>query len=253
VNENVPAGSDESLPDETSPSGERLQKILAQRGFGSRRVCETLIEDGRVTVNGVVAELGRRVDVDTDRVAVDGVEVGVRPDLVYYLLHKPYNVITTAKDPQDRVTVVDLVPSEPRVHPVGRLDLDSEGLIILTNDGDLTHHLTHPSFGVEKEYLVHVRCGPEGVSNSALTKLRSGVELDDGVTSPAKVGQPQPGVLRIVIHEGRHRQVRRMCDAVGHEVNRLVRTRIGPIVDATLKPGEWRHLTPQEVRALAVR
>lgn len=234
-------------------SGERLQKVLAQRGFGSRRTCEELIAAGRVTVNGDVAELGRRVDVNTDVVEVDGVPVGVRPDLVYYLLHKPYNVITTAKDTHERVTVVELVPETPRVHPVGRLDLDSEGLIILTNDGDLTHRLTHPSFGIEKEYLVHVRCGPDGVPESALNKLRKGVELDDGVTAPAKVGQVQPGVLRIVIHEGRHRQVRRMCDAVGHEVNRLVRTRIGPIVDATLAPGEWRHLTTQEVRALAVR
>ncbi|MDP4835346.1 MAG: rRNA pseudouridine synthase [Ilumatobacteraceae bacterium] len=233
--------------------GERLQKVLAQRGFGSRRVCEELIEQGRVTVNGEPAQLGRRVDVQRDAVAVDGVAVGVRPDLVYYLLHKPYNVITTVKDTHDRVTVVELVPSEPRVFPVGRLDLDSEGLIILTNDGELTHHLTHPSFGVEKEYLVHVRCGPDGVPETALNKLRRGVELDDGITSPAKVGQVQPGVLRIVIHEGRHRQVRRMCDAVGHEVNRLVRTRIGTLVDAALKPGEWRLLTTQEVRSLAVR
>jgi 23S rRNA pseudouridine2605 synthase len=233
--------------------GERLQKVLAQRGFGSRRVCEELIEQGRVTVNGEPAQLGRRVDVLRDAVAVDGVAVGVRPDLVYYLLHKPYNVITTVKDTHDRVTVVELVPSEPRVFPVGRLDLDSEGLIILTNDGELTHHLTHPSFGVEKEYLVHVRCGPDGVPETALNKLRRGVELVDGITSPAKVGQVQPGVLRIVIHEGRHRQVRRMCDAVGHEVNRLVRTRIGTLVDATLKPGEWRLLTTQEVRSLAVR
>ena len=233
--------------------GERLQKVLAQRGFGSRRVCEELIEQGRVTVNGEPAQLGRRVDVQRDAVAVDGVAVGVRPDLVYYLLHKPYNVITTVKDTHDRVTVVELVPSEPRVFPVGRLDLDSEGLIILTNDGELTHHLTHPSFGVEKEYLVHVRCGPDGVPETALNKLRRGVELDDGITSPAKVGQVQPGVLRIVIHEGRHRQVRRMCDAVGHEVNRLVRTSIGTLVDATLKPGEWRLLTTQEVRSLAVR
>lgn len=234
-------------------TGERLQKVLAQRGFGSRRICEELIAEGRVTVNGEVAELGRRVEVETDLVAVDGAPVGVRPDLVYYLLHKPYNVITTAKDTHDRVTVVELVPVEPRVFPVGRLDLDSEGLILLTNDGELTHHLTHPSFGVEKEYLVHVRSGPDGVPESALAKLRRGVELEDGVTSPAKVGQLQPGVLRIVIHEGRHRQVRRMCDAVGHEVNRLVRTRIGTLTDATLKPGEWRHLTQQEVRALAVR
>jgi len=238
---------------EEPASGERLQKVLAQRGFGSRRVCEELIAAGRVTVNGEEAELGRRVDINVDAIEVDHVPVGVRPDLVYYLLHKPYNVITTAKDTHDRVTVVELVPAEPRVHPVGRLDLDSEGLIILTNDGDLTHRLTHPSFGVEKEYLVHVRSGPDGVPESALSKLRKGVELEDGVTAPAKVGQVQPGVLRIAIHEGRHRQVRRMCDAVGNEVNRLVRTRIGPITDTALAPGEWRHLTVEEVRALAVR
>jgi len=246
-------GDESASKGSASIDGERLQKVLAQRGFGSRRVCEEMIAAGRVTVNGEIAELGRRVRVESDKVAVDGVEVGVRPGLVYYLLHKPYNVITTAKDTHDRVTVVDLVPDEPRVHPVGRLDLDSEGLILLTNDGDLTHRLTHPSFGVEKEYLVHVRCGTDGVSESALSRLRKGVELEDGITAPAKVGQVQPGVLRIVIHEGRHRQVRRMCDAVGHEVNRLVRTRIGPISDATLKPGEWRHLSVEEVRALAVR
>jgi 23S rRNA pseudouridine2605 synthase len=133
------------------------------------------------------------------------------------------------------------------VFPVGRLDSDSEGLLILTNDGELAHRLTHPSFGIEKEYLVHVQCGKNGVSESALKKLRDGVELDDGTTSPAEVGQLQTGVLRIVIHEGRNRQVRRMCDAVGFPVERLVRVRIGPIIDRTLAPGKWRHLTTSEV------
>ncbi|HVT77319.1 MAG TPA: pseudouridine synthase [Acidimicrobiales bacterium] len=228
--------------------GERLQKTLARLGFGSRRVCEDLIEDGRVTVNGEVAILGRRIDLEHDAVAVDGVPVGVRPDLVYYLLHKPAGVVTTAADTHGRATVIDLVPAEPRVFPVGRLDMDTEGLLLLTNDGELAHRLTHPSFGVEKEYLAHV----EGTPNaSVLTRLRKGVELDDGMTAPAKVAQLDPSLLRIVIHEGRNRQVRRMCEAVGHPVIRLVRTRIGPVTDTKLKAGEWRPLTNEEVIALS--
>ncbi|MFM9085651.1 MAG: pseudouridine synthase [Acidimicrobiia bacterium] len=242
----------EGGPDGALGDGERLQKVLAQRGFGSRRACEELIATGRVRVNGVVAVLGRRVDVARDTVEVDGVPVGVRPGLVYYLVNKPPAVITTASDPQGRPTVLDLVPPEPRVFPVGRLDADTEGLIICTNDGDLAHRLTHPSFGVDKEYLAQVRCGEGGVPDGALRRLREGVELDDGPTAPAEVGQPQPGVLRIVIHEGRNRQVRRMCEAVGHPVNRLVRTRIGPLADRRLRPGEWRALGADEVRALAL-
>ncbi|MEY4115451.1 MAG: pseudouridine synthase RluB [Actinomycetota bacterium] len=230
-----------------SDEGERLQKVLARVGWGSRRECEILIEDGRVKVNGEVAVLGRRVKTQTDKVEVDGVAIGVAPGLVYYLLNKPVDVITTAKDTHGRQTVIELVPLEPRVFPVGRLDADTEGLLILTNDGELGHRLTHPSFGIEKEYLAHVQCGQNGVSESALKKLRDGVELDDGVTSPADVGQLQTGVLRIVIHEGRNRQVRRMCDAVGYPVERLVRVRIGPIADRTLAPGKWRHLTTSEV------
>jgi 23S rRNA pseudouridine2605 synthase len=218
-------------------------------GFGSRRVCENLIDDGRVTVNGEVAELGRRIDVENDVVAVDGVPVGVRPDFVYYLLHKPAGVVTTAADTHGRPTVLELVPEEPRVFPVGRLDMDTEGLLLLTNDGELAHRLTHPSFGVDKEYLAHV----EGVPNTAaLTRLRRGVELDDGMTAPAKVAALDKSLLRIVIHEGRNRQVRRMCEAVGHPVVRLVRTRIGPLTDTALKAGAWRELTAEEVRALAV-
>jgi 23S rRNA pseudouridine2605 synthase len=231
------------------PQGERLQKVLATRGWGSRRVCEDLIAAGRVTVNGAVAELGRRVDVEHDRVEVDGVPVGLRPDLVYYLLNKPVGVVTTASDTHGRPTVVDLVPDEPRVYPVGRLDLETEGLLLLTNDGDLAQRLTHPSHGVEKEYLVEVEGG--SVSQGALRRLRDGIELDDGVTAPAKVSQPNAGVLRITIHEGRNRQVRRMCDAVGHPVRRLVRVRIGPLRDAQLRPGQWRALTAGELKALA--
>lgn len=230
--------------------GERLQKVLAQRGWGSRRQCEELIADGRVRVNGEVAILGRRVLVERDRIEIDGAPVGVRPELVYYLLNKPVGVITTAKDTHNRETVLDLVPKHPQVHPVGRLDAETEGLLLLTNDGELTHRITHPKFGLDKEYLVHVRCDERGVSESALHNLRTGVDLDDGMTSPADVGQLQPGVLRMVIHEGRNRQIRRMCQEVGYPVLRLARVRIGPISDRRLRPGEYRLLTIAEVRSL---
>ena len=236
--------------DLVNQEGERLQKVLAKAGWGSRRECEILISDGRVKVNSEVAVLGRRVKTQTDKVEVDGVTIGVAPGLVYYLLNKPEGVITTAKDTHGRQTVIELVPLEPRIFPVGRLDAETEGLLILTNDGELAHRLTHPSFGIEKEYLVHVQCSTSGVGESALRNLRDGVELDDGFTSPAQVGQVQPGVLRIVIHEGRNRQIRRMCDAVGHPVERLVRVRVGPITDRQLSPGNWRHLTTDEVVAL---
>jgi 23S rRNA pseudouridine2605 synthase len=228
-------------------TGERLQKVLARAGFGSRRTCEGLIAAGRVTVNGARAELGRRVDVEGDRVEVDGIPVSVRPGLVYYLLNKPAGVVTTADDPQGRPTVVDLVPSDPRVFPVGRLDLDTEGLLLLTNDGDLTQRLTHPSYAVEKEYVAHVDGEP---SARDIRRLREGVDLDDGMTAPARANQVAPGVLRLTIHEGRNRQVRRMCDAIGHPVRRLVRTRIGPLADRSLKPGTWRSLSTDELRAL---
>jgi 23S rRNA pseudouridine2605 synthase len=230
------------------PQGERLQKVLAATGYGSRRVCEDLIAAGRVTVNGEVAVLGRRVDASSDLVAVDGAPIGVRPDLVYYLLNKPIGVVTTARDTHRRPTVVELVPREPRVFSVGRLDVDTEGLLLLTNDGDLANRIAHPSHGVEKEYLVEVSGGL--VSAGAIRSLREGVALEDGMTAPAKVSQPDPGVLRIAIHEGRNRQIRRMCEAVGHRVIRLVRTRIGPITDRSLQPGTWRELTTDEWRAL---
>jgi 23S rRNA pseudouridine2605 synthase len=136
------------------------------------------------------------------------------------------------------------------VYPVGRLDADSEGLLLLTNDGELTNRITHPSHGVEKEYLVHVECSEAGVGETAIHRLRIGVDLDDEVTAPAEVSQVQSGVLRMVIHEGKNRQIRRMCEEVGHRVIRLVRVRIGPIVDRSLPPGEWRHLTPAEVKSL---
>jgi 23S rRNA pseudouridine2605 synthase len=209
-----------------------------------------------VTVDGVVAVLGDRVDPERQQVAVDGVPVATKTGLVYYLLNKPAGVVTTAQDPEGRRTVVELVPAEPRVFPVGRLDYDSEGLLLLTNDGDLTHRLTHPRFGVEKSYLVEVEGSP---SPAAIRRLREGVDLDDGRTAPARVSRVQSvgsdasatTAIEITIHEGRNRQVRRMCEAVGHPVLRLVRTRIGPVRDARLGPGDWRPLTADEIQGLS--
>jgi 23S rRNA pseudouridine2605 synthase len=229
-------------------AGERLQKVLARTGVGSRRVCEDLIVDGRVTVNGDVPVLGRRVDTEVDVIELDGVPLPVRPGLVHYLVNKPAGVVCTAEDTHGRPTVVGLVPEEPRVFPVGRLDMDSEGLIIVTNDGELTHRLTHPSYGVPKEYLVQVEGAP---SPASVRRLREGVDLEDGPTAPARVAVVSPSLLRMVIHEGRNRQIRRMCDAVGHPVVRLVRTRIGPLADPSLPPGSYRPLTFDEVRGLA--
>ncbi len=228
-------------------TGERLQKVLALRGWGSRRVCEEMVAEGRVTVNGEVAVLGRRVDPETDVVEVDGVQIGLQPDLVYYLLNKPIGVITTSSDPQGRPTVTSLVPDEPRVFSVGRLDADTEGLLLLTNDGELANRVAHPSHGVEKEYLAYVN---GNVPGKVLHRLREGIELDDGMTAPAKASQLSPGLLRITIHEGRNRQVRRMCEAVGFPVQRLVRVRIGPLRDSSIAPGHWRELTLDEVRQL---
>jgi 23S rRNA pseudouridine2605 synthase len=211
-----------------------------------------MIAAGRVTVNDEVAQLGRRVDPATDRVALDGVPVVVDDTLVHWLLNKPAGHVTTASDPQGRDTVLDLVPAEHRVFPVGRLDRDSEGLLILTNDGALAQLLTHPSHGVEKEYFVEV----EGVpSPAALRILREGVDLDDGRTRPARVRLVQKSAsgssaLEIVVKEGRKRMVRRMCSVVGHPVLRLVRVRIGPLRDPKLAPGQWRGLSTGEVREL---
>ena len=231
---------------------ERVQKALARAGFGSRRACEVLIEAGRVTVDGEIVRLGDRIDRERQVLRVDGVLVATRADLVHYVVNKPIGIVSTAHDPEGRRTVVELVPAEPRVHPVGRLDADSEGLLILTNDGDLTHLLTHPRHGVEKAYLVEVEGRP---SPAALRTLRTGVTLDDGVTAPARVSLVQAGervsAVEVTIHEGRNRQVRRMLAAVGHPVRRLVRTRIGPLRVPELAPGEWRVLRPDEVHRLA--
>jgi 23S rRNA pseudouridine2605 synthase len=242
------------MPDGSAPNppalatGDRLQKVLARIGVGSRRVCEELIVDGRVTVNGEVPILGRRVDPTVDRVELDGVPLPIQPGLVHYLVNKPAGVVSTAEDTHGRPTVVSLVPDETRVFPVGRLDMDSEGLIVVTNDGELTHRLTHPSFGVPKEYLVEVEGEP---TPGEIRRLREGVELEDGTTAPARVAVVAPTLLRMVIHEGRNRQIRRMCETVGHPVVRLVRTRIGPLADPSLGPGSYRPLTFDEVRSLA--
>lgn len=239
------------LPSAPAPSaeGERLGKVLARAGFGSRRACDELIAAGRVRVGGMTAVLGQRVRAGRDKVEVDGVAIPTAPGLVYYLVNKPAGVLSAAVDARGRPTVTGLVPPEPRVFPVGRLDLATEGLIILTNDGDLALALAHPSFGVEKEYLVEVDRQP---SPGELRTLRRGVPLDDTVSAPARVGVVGERALRIVLHEGRNRQVRRMCEAVGLRALRLVRTRIGPVADPRLGPGRWRRLGQQEVRSLAV-
>ncbi len=174
---------------EDTPRGQRLQKLLASAGLGSRRYCEQLIAERRVTVNGQVARLGQRADSAVDRIGVDGIPLPVREGTVYYLLNKPVGVVTSASDPEGRPTVVDLVPGAPRVFPVGRLDIMSEGLLVLTNDGELAYQLTHPSFGVEKEYVVEV----EGrLSRETVGRLRRGVELDDGLTAAARVSSLGP-------------------------------------------------------------
>ena len=227
--------------------GERLQKLLAGRGYGSRRQCEELIAAGLVTVNGEVAVLGRRVRPEVDHIVVEGRTLVDQAPLVYYLLDKPLGILSSARDDRGRPVVVGLVPPEPRVFPVGRLDADTEGLLLLTNDGSITHRITHPSYGVEKEYLVDVVGEPD---DDALDELRYGVDLDDGPTSPADVERVAPSRLTVVVHEGRNRQVRRMCEAVGHPVQALRRVRIGPIDDRGLVPGEWRELRPPELRAL---
>lgn len=236
---------------DTGQEGERIQKVLARAGVGSRRAIEEMIEGGRIKVNGKRARLGQRLDPSTDKVEVDGSGVPLQTHLVHYLLNKPEGVITTAADPEGRDTVLELVDLDVRVWPVGRLDVDSEGALILTNDGDLTHRLTHPSFKVPKTYLAEVK---GAVGQKALRSLARGVELEDGLTQPAEVGMVERvaggSLLEITIWEGRNRQVRRMCEAVGHPVRRLVRVAIGPVVLGRLKPGRFRRLSPEEIRAL---
>jgi 23S rRNA pseudouridine2605 synthase len=236
---------------EARPEGERLQKVLARAGLGSRRAAEDLIAAGRVRVNGAPAVLGRRVDVRKDKVEVDGSPIPLLPGLVYYLLNKPTGVVSTAEDPQGRPTVVGLIDPGVRIWPVGRLDIASEGALLLTNDGDLTMRLTHPRYAVPRSYVVEVTGAMGGRARRALTR---GVALDDGPTRPARVEVLETGrqgsVVEVTISEGRNRQVRRMMEAVGHPVRRLVRTSIGPLKLGRLKPGTARRLSSAEVRAL---
>lgn len=210
-----------------------------------------MVIEGRVTVNGEVAEPGARVDPLTDRVEVDGVRVPLAPELRYYVLNKPRGVVTTLRDPQGRRTIMEFVPAGPRVFPVGRLDRDSEGLLLLTNDGELANRLTHPRFGVEKEYLADVEGSP---TDRVLARLVRGVELDDGparAVSARQVGASRGrAALRIVMTEGRKREVRRMLAAVGLPVRRLVRLRMGSLRLGSLHPGEVRALEPDEIRSL---
>ncbi len=235
-----------------SPGGpERLQKVIARAGLTSRRGAEDLIRAGRVTVDGTTAHLGQRVDPETAHVEVDGVPLPVRPGLVYLLVNKPPGVVSTVDDPQQRPTVVELVPPEPRVYPVGRLDADSEGLLLLTNDGDLTQLLTHPRYQVPKTYSVLVEGTP---GRGALRQLEEGVVLEDGPARARRVRlvdrAENNALLEVVMTEGRKREVRRMCAAIGFPVLRLFRIAIGPVRDATLRSGQWRPLTLEEVRAL---
>ena len=232
---------------EPPEEGERLQKIISQAGLASRRVAEDMIMAGRVAVNGTRARLGDRARVGTDLIEVDGVPVMIDPLRVYWLLHKPAGVVSTTRDTHGRPVVTDLVPAEPRVYPVGRLDADSEGLIILTNDGDFAMRLTHPRYKVDKEYLVAV---DKPVGRDTLSKLARGVLLEDGPTSPATLTLLSPTLVRMVIREGRNRQIRRMFDLFSFHVTRLVRTRIGPVSDQRLGVGEYRPLSQAELRAL---
>jgi 23S rRNA pseudouridine2605 synthase len=212
---------------------------------------EEMIERGRIEVNGIRAELGRRVDVSKDEVKVDGSVVPLRQDLVHFLLNKPPGVVSTADDPEGRPTAVDIIETDVRVWPVGRLDIETEGAIILTNDGDLTLHLTHPRYGVPKTYLAEVQ---GSMAPKVARALARGVELDDGPTAPAEVTiverGPSGSVVELVLKEGRNRQARRMLEAVGHPVRRLVRTAIGPLKLGRLKPGTYRKLSPLEVQQL---
>jgi 23S rRNA pseudouridine2605 synthase len=233
---------------------ERLHKVLAHAGVASRRAAERMIRDHRVRVNGaLVLELGTQVDPARDRIEVDGRPLA-RADAAhqYIALNKPLGVVSTAHDPEGRPTVVDLVHATRRVYPVGRLDIDSEGLVLMTDDGELTFRLTHARFGVEKEYHVLVTC--EELTEHVVEQLRKGVKLEDGLARAVRANVLKTvehgGLLRVVLVEGRQRQVRRMLAAVGCGVERLQRVRIGPLLLGELQPGEYRALRPREVESL---
>ena len=234
-----------------SDDGERLQKVMAAAGVASRRASEELIEQGRVRVDGEVAHLGQKVDPATAVIHVDGERVNVDVDLVWVMLNKPRGVVTTADDPEGRPTVHDYVDLPQRVHAVGRLDMDTEGLLLLTNDGELTNKLLHPSYEVERTYLALVR---GSVRRHVLAQLRDGVRLGDGIARPrsARVieDQNERSLLEIVMTEGRKHEVRRMVDRVGLHLERLARTAYGGVEIGDLRQGSWRHLSQTEVSAL---
>jgi 23S rRNA pseudouridine2605 synthase len=229
----------------------RVQKAIANAGLMSRRSAENAISDNRVTVNGAAARLGDRVDVDVDIVTLDGIPIPVNPSLETHLLYKPLGVISTANDPHSRTTVVDLIDTGARLYPVGRLDADSEGLILLSNDGELTNRVTHPRYGITKIYLAMVT---SQIRPDQLRRLTSGIDLEDGPARAkhAHVVDRSQGrtLIQIVMVEGRNREIRRMFDAIGHEIKSLVRTAIGPITDPSLKSGNSRKLTINEIRDL---
>ena len=233
--------------------GVRLQKVLADAGLGSRRACETLITEGRVEVDGVVvSELGTRIDPDTQAVHVDTMRITTSPDRVYLALNKPAKVVTAMSDPEGRRTIAEYVRDRPeRLFHVGRLDYDTEGLLLLTNDGELSNRLTHPSFEIPKTYLAQVR-GP--VPRDAGARLRDGIELEDGIShvDSFKLIDSTPGraLVEVVLHSGRNRIVRRLLEAVGTPVERLVRTHFGPIALAEQRPGKLRALRPHELAEL---
>lgn len=227
----------------------RVQKAIANAGLMSRRAAEEAMVDGRVQINGRDVILGDRVDVEVDLVTFDGVPVPVNPDIETYLLYKPVGVISTASDPQNRKTVVEFIESSARLYPVGRLDADSEGLILITNDGELTNQVTHPRFGVTKTYLALVTGTP---TSRSMRQLTAGIELDDG---PAKAMRAHlvesfgdRSLVELMLADGRNREVRRMMDALGYPVISLVRTAIGSLTDRNLKAGEWRRLDADELR-----
>lgn len=233
---------------------ERLHKVLAHAGVASRRAAERMIRDRRVRVNGaLIVELGTQVDPSRDRIEVDGRALAQAETAHHYVaLNKPLGVVSTAHDPEGRPTVVDLVHASSRLYPVGRLDIDSEGLVLLTDDGELTYRLTHARFGVDKEYHVLVAC--PSLDERLVDRLRAGVVLEDGPARAVRAdllrAGPRGGLLRVVLIEGRQRQVRRMLAALGCAVERLRRIRIGPLQLGDLEPGQFRTLRPREVQAL---
>jgi 23S rRNA pseudouridine2605 synthase len=235
-------------------ASERLQKILARAGYGSRRACEDFITAGRVRVNGKLAELGQKADPAVDRITVDGKAIAAAEKLIYIALYKPRNVLSTVEKERgdDRRTVRELVEESGHLYPVGRLDFESEGLVIMTNDGELTNLLTHPRFGHTKEYKVLVARRPD---QAQIEAWKRGVVLEDGYkTAPALVrydgAQGRGAWLRVVMGEGRKRQIREICNQLGLPVVKLVRVRIGTLKLGTLKPRQWRHLTMKEIEEL---